>query len=106
MTKHNQLTSCISNQLKNRQMKFPLIGKFVDCAKAEPFHLKNNTVEERFMHLFKISMSQSNLKQFKSFNEIPKDCLVYKFVYFIRFQGKESLMYLKNFPRLMQMLLF
>ena len=65
-------------------MKFPLIGKFVDCAKAEPFHLKNNTVEERFMHLFKISMSQSTLKQFKSFNEIPKDCLVDKFVYFIK----------------------
>ena len=56
-------------------MKFPLIGKLVDCTKAEPFHLKNNTIKERFMHLFKICVSQSNLKQFKYFKEIPKEYL-------------------------------
>ena len=84
LTKHNQLTYYISNQLKSRQMKFPLIGKFVDCPKAELLHLKNNTVKEHFMHLFKICVSQSNLQQFKSFKEIPKDCLFDKFVNFIK----------------------
>ena len=62
LTKHNQLTYYISNQLKCRQMKFPLIGKFVGSAKAELLHLKNNTVKEHFVHLFKICVSQSNLK--------------------------------------------
>ena len=62
LTKHNQLTYYISNQLKCRQMKFPLIGKFVGSAKAELLHLKKNTVKEHFVHLFKICVSQSNLK--------------------------------------------
>ena len=126
LTKHNQLTSSISNQLKSRPMKFLLIGKFVDCAKAEPFQLKNNTIKERFIHLFKICVSQSNLKQFKYFKEIPKGYLFINYNYnflsekIIRwynensgkiekdftfsFRGKESLMYLRNFPRLILML--
>ena len=86
------------------------------------------------MHLFKICASQSNLKQFKSFKEIPKDCLFDKFVNFnktsifllkkkkkirwynensrkikkdfaFRFWGNESLIYLKNFPRFIQIFL-
>ena len=115
-------------------MKFPLIGKFAVCAKAEPLHLKNNWVKERFMHLFKICVSHSNLKQFTYFKEVSKDCLFDKFANVIktsmicnfspkkiikwynesswkieneftfRFQEKESLMYLRNFPRLIQML--
>ena len=65
-------------------MKFPLIGKFVDSAKAEPLPLKNNTIKERFMHLLMICVSQSNLKQLKSFKEIPKDCIFDKFVSFLK----------------------
>ena len=56
-TKRSKLTSFISNELKSRQLKFPLIGKFIDMAKAEPLHLKNNTVKERFMCLFRICVS-------------------------------------------------
>ena len=84
LTKHNQLISYISKKLKSWQMEFPLIGKFVHCAKAEPLHLKNNTVKERFMHMFKICVSQAKLKQVNSFKEIPKDCFFDKFVNFIK----------------------
>ena len=61
LTKDNQLKSYISNQWKSTQMKFSLIDMFVDCAKTQPLHLKNNTIKERSMHLFKICVSQSNL---------------------------------------------
>ena len=134
-TKRSKLTSFISNELKSRQLKFPLIGKFIDMAKAEPLHLKNNTVKERFMCLFRICVSQSKLQSVKCYKEISAECLFYKFVNFIkttmncnflskkivrwfndnlgktekdftfRFRGKESLMYLRHFPILIQLLI-
>ena len=129
-TKRSKLTSFISNELKSRQLKFPLIGKFIDMAKAEPLHLKNNTVKERFMCLFRICVSQSKLQSVKCYKEISAECLFYKFVNFIKttmncnilskkivrwftdnlgktekdftfgFRGKESLMYLRHFHML------
>ena len=62
-TKHSKLTSFISNELKSRQVKFPLIGKFIDM--AEPLHLKNNTVKEHFICLFQVCASQSKLQSVK-----------------------------------------
>ena len=70
LTNHNQLTSYMSNQLKGRQTSFPLVGRFIDCAKAELLYLENNTVNDLFMDWLKISESQSNLKQFKSFKKL------------------------------------
>ena len=84
-TKRSKLTSFISNELKSRQLKFPLIGKFIDMAKAEPLHLKNNTVKERFMCLLlQICVSQSKLQYVKCYREISAECLFYKFVNFIK----------------------
>ena len=60
--KRSKLTSFISNELKSRQLKFPLIGKFIDMAKAEPLHLKNNTVKERFMCLFRLVFPSQSCK--------------------------------------------
>ena len=57
-TKRSKLKSFISNELKSRQLKFPLIGKFIDMAKAEPLHVKNNTVKVRFTYLFRTCVSQ------------------------------------------------
>ena len=59
-------------------MKSPLMGKFVKCAKAEPFRLENKIVKEGFKHLFKICVSQLNLKLFRSFKENAKDYLFHK----------------------------
>ena len=54
-------------------------------AKAEPLHLKNNTVKERFMCLLlQICVSQSKLQYVKCYREISAECLFYKFVNFIK----------------------
>ena len=132
--KRNLLTSFIAS-LNSRQCDFPLIGPYIDCAKAEPLHLKNNTVKERFIMIFKICVAQSNLTSVKSFRDIPKESLFGKFVFFIRkkmncnflakkierwfndnitkldkdftfrFRGKESLSYLRYFSQLINMIL-
>ena len=50
-TKHEKLLTYIGNELKSRQLRLPLIGHYTDVAKAEPLHLKNNTISEPFMIL-------------------------------------------------------
>ena len=134
-TKRSKITSYISFELKSRQEYVPLIGSYIDNAKPEPLHLKNNTIKERFMLLFKICVSQSNLKNFKSFANVPPSSLFGKFVSFVhyemgcnflankikswynensgkiekefrfRFRGKESFLYMKNFPSLISMII-
>ena len=72
-TKHTKITTYIAKELKSRQFKVPLVRRYIDCAKAEPLHFKNNTVKERFVCLFKICLSQTNLKpvHLKKFQKIP-----------------------------------
>ena len=133
VTKRSNLTSYIAS-LGSRQVSTPLIGNYIDLAKAEPLHLKNNTIKERFMILFKICVSQTNFKGAKSFKDIPVDTLFYKFVDFtrkgmncnflakkierwfnensgkfqseftFRFRGTESLYYMRHFPELIKLL--
>ena len=69
-TKCSILTSFISNELKSYQLTLPLIGNFVDMAKAESLHLKNTTVKERFMCLFQICVFPSKLQSVKCSREI------------------------------------
>ena len=69
-TKCSILTSFISNELKSYQLTLPLIGNFVDMAKAESLHLKNITVKEHFMCLFQICVSPSKLQSVKCYREI------------------------------------
>lgn len=83
-TKRSKLTSYIANELASRQEFMPQMENFIDYAKAEPLHLKNNTVKERFMILFKICMAQSNVKDAKSFIDLPETCLFSKFVNFVK----------------------
>jgi len=66
-TKRQNLTAYISKTLKSRQEEVPLIGKFVDLAKAEPLHLKNNVTKEMFVKLLKICTAQSNLGSIKAY---------------------------------------
>ena len=133
-TKRSKLTAYIGS-LKSRQETYPIVDSYIDYAKAEPLHLKNNTVKERFMQIFKLCLSQSNLKCIKNFNDVPTNSLFYKFVDFVhfgmncnflakkiktwfnetsainvkdfsfRFRGKESFLYMKHFPSLIQMIL-
>ena len=51
--KWTKLTSFISKELRSRQEEYPLVDSYVDRAKAEPLHLKNNTVKKCFIQIFK-----------------------------------------------------
>ena len=125
-TKHKKLLAYIGKELKR-------IEHYIDVAKAKPLHLKNNTIKERFVVLFKIAIGQmSSGSGVKCFSEIPADSLFIKFVDFarkeigcnflatkikrwfndiggkyekefaFRFRGKESFLYMKHFPSLIQ----
>jgi len=56
-TKRTQLTTFIK-QLKSRQEEIPLVGNYIDRAKCEPLHLKNNTTKELFMKVFVVAISE------------------------------------------------
>ena len=77
-TKHKKLLAYIGKELTR-------IEHYIDVAKAKPLHLKNNTIKERFMVLFKIAIGQmSSGSGVKCFSEIPADSLFIKFVDFAR----------------------
>ena len=129
----NSLTTYIAC-LGSRQEFKPRMGKYIDCAKAEPLHLKNNVIKEQFMKLFKIAISKTNLKGVKTFANVPKDSLLSQFVNFVhdkmscnflskkikrwfndnngaakkdfgfRFRGKESFHFMQTFPELISMI--
>ena len=55
--------------------------EFIDLAKAEPIHLKNNVVKERFMILFKLCVSQCHFGSAKSLKDISNDNFFSKFAF-------------------------
>ena len=83
-TAHSKLLAFIAKDLRSRRYQFPLIGKYIDVKKQEPLHLKNNTIKERFMILFKIVMAESRLWSAKSFKDVPGNSLLRTFVSFLR----------------------
>ena len=62
-TLRSNLTSYISKELKSRQEYVPLFERYIDLAKSEPLHLKNNTVKELYMKVMKIVLSQTKISQ-------------------------------------------
>ena len=79
------MSAYIGKELKSWQFHFPLFERYIDVAKAEPLHLKNNTIKEYFMVLFKIANGQmSSCPGVKCFREIPVDSTFIKFVDFVR----------------------
>ena len=77
----------IGKELKSRQLRLPLIEHYIDVAKAEPLPLKNNTIKERFMILFKIAIGQMvSSSNVKCFSDLSVDSLFLKFVEFVRKQ--------------------
>ena len=134
-TQRSNLTLYMSQVLESRQEEKPLVGEYINRAKCEPLHLKNNCVKELFMKVFKICLSQSNLQKCKTYKEIPESSVIVKFLAFVkgemgcnflankiitwynescgktekefsfRFRGKESFAYLKHFDELIYKLL-
>ena len=48
VTKRQKITSFIPNTLKSRQEEIPIVKHFIDNAKCEPLHLRNNVCKELF----------------------------------------------------------
>lgn len=84
-TKRTHITTFISQTLKSRQEEIPLVENFIDRAKCEPLHLKNNTVKEMFMKLLRLSYSESNIGNIKTFNQVTEEKLFFKFITFVRY---------------------
>lgn len=55
-----ELTSFIAS-LKSRQEFIPSIGKYLDKARCEPLHLKNNVAKEMYVLLLDLILSSANL---------------------------------------------
>ena len=70
--------------LGSRQEFVPLVGKYVDKARAEPLHLKNNVCKEMFMKIYVIVLELSNVDPcIKQFKDIPADDIISRFVQFV-----------------------
>lgn len=84
ITLRNNITSFISKEY-SRQEEIPLVRSYVDVAKCEPLHLKNNTVKEMFMKLVTAVLVNSEIPpSVKFFKELPEDCLFSFFVNYVR----------------------
>ena len=84
-TRQSKLTAYISTDLKGRQDKVPLLGKYIDLASCELLHLKNNTVKEMFMKILKIVLYEASLSnEIKLFKEIPASSIFFIFVDFVK----------------------
>ena len=57
---------------------------YIDKAKAEPLHLKNNVCKEMFMKIWDVVISVAQVNTtVKQFKDIPQDNLLYVFVQFV-----------------------
>ena len=77
-------TTTYIRTLKSRQEFVPLVGKYIDKAKAEPLHIKNNVCKEMFMKVWDVVISVAEVNtNVKQFNCIPQDNLLPIFVHFV-----------------------
>ena len=88
-TKREKITSFISQQ-KSRQEFPPLVGKFIDCAKAEPLHLKNNAWQHWNSSVLNSALSRSNLGKCNSIFDVPSNSSFGKYYHCIRFMVKAT----------------
>ena len=83
-TKRQKLTSYLSTVLKSRQEEVPLVRHYINVAKCEPLHLKNNICKEIFMRFWKDLFGTKMFAKFKSFSHLPPDNIFCIFVTFVR----------------------
>ena len=83
--KRNTLTKYISTELESRQEEVPLVGEYIDIARCEPLHLKNNCTKELFMKIFNIVVAESKLpSSIKAFKEIAENNLFHRFLMYVK----------------------
>jgi len=80
-----QITTFISKELKSRQEYLPLVGKYIDYAKSEPLHLKNNCVKEMFMKVLnKVVLPEANIPTtVKAFSDLQENNLFKIFITYV-----------------------
>ncbi|KAK2562638.1 hypothetical protein P5673_014329 [Acropora cervicornis] len=83
-TKREKITSFISQQ-KSRQEFPPLVGNFIDKAKAEPLHLKNNAWQQWNSFVLKYALSRTDLRNCDTVFEVPTNSCFGKYYHCIRF---------------------
>ena len=88
-TKREKLTSFIA-QKKSRQEFPPLVGKFIDRAKAEPLHLKNNAWQQWNLSVLKYALSRSDVSTCKSIVDIPPESCFGRYYNCLRFHVKAT----------------
>ena len=88
-TKREKITSFIS-QKKSRQEFLPLVGKFIDRAKAEPLHLKNNAWQQWNSSVLMYSLSRSHLGECESISDVSPNSCFGKYYHTIRFNVKAT----------------
>ena len=81
VTKRQKITCFTSNTLKSRQEE---IKHFIDDAKCEPLHLKNNVCKELFVKLWKVLYACTSFDRCKSYKDIPANNIFRKFVSFLQ----------------------
>ncbi|CAH3167592.1 unnamed protein product, partial [Porites evermanni] len=83
------VTSFIA-QKKSRQEFPPLVGKFIDRAKAEPLHLKNNAWQQWNLSVLKYALSRSDVSTCKSIVDIPPESCFGRYYNCLRFHVKAT----------------
>ena len=87
--KNTQLTTKLNNmrklcrKLKCRQKEIPLVGPYIDLAKAEPLHMKNNVCKEMFCDILAACLSVGPQKKVL-FNDLPEGHIYVVFETFVR----------------------
>ena len=132
-TNRNKIRAYIKGTLISRQEFKPLLEEYIDLAKCEPLHLKNNVCQDYFNKVL-LQICSLKLTKVKLFKELPSDdifCVLVTFVkstmklnllskklvawfnetkrtekdFSFRFRGEESYGFLKCFPTLFQFFL-
>ena len=81
----SQLTNYIANELHSRQEEAPLVGKYIDLAKCEPLHTKNNTVKGIFMKVLMLIVFAADIPStILVFRDLSLDNLFVEFVSFVK----------------------
>ena len=85
-TRRLKLTAYISTNFKGRQEEVPLLGKYLDLARCEPLHLKNNIVKGMFIKYWKLFYLEQIYisKEIILFKEIPTSNIFFGFVDFVK----------------------
>ena len=83
-TKREKITSFISQQ-KSRQEFPPLVGNFIDKAKAEPLYLKNNAWQQWNSFVLKYALSHTDVRNCDTIFEVPTNSCFGKYYHCIWF---------------------